>query len=175
MRKYKDPDVTGKSTNWKNWQAVFDEKLCDPCYDAHGTIYAPEEKIKYLHLRDRCKLVPMRTKKAGTATKAGIGGVDQFLKFTGKLPPNYISKDEAQAKGWNKLKGNLADVLPGRIIGGGIYHNRNKRLPEKMGRIWYEADLEYETGFRITDRILYSSDGLIFITKDHYETYYEIT
>lgn len=175
MRKHKDPNVTGNSMNWKNWQAVFDDRLCDDCHDAHGTIYAPEEKINYLHLWDRCTLVSMRTKMAGTATKDGIAGVDKFLKLTGKLPPNYISKEDAQAKGWNKHKGNLADLLPGRIIGGEIYRNRNKHLPEKADRIWYEADLEYEAGYRSSDRIVYSSDGLIFITKDHYETYYEIT
>lgn len=175
MRKQKDPNVTGNSTNWNNWQAVFDDRLCDDCHDAHGAIYAPKEIIKHLHFKDRCRLVPMRTKKAGTATKDGIAGVDKFLKFTGKLPPNYIDKNNARKNGWKSRKGNLDQVLPGRIIGGDIYHNDNKRLPEKSGRTWYEADLEYEKGFRSRDRILYSSDGLIFITKDHYETYYEIT
>ena len=134
----------------------------------------PNATIKKLHSRDRCDLVPMRTKKNGTATKYGVGGVDSYLKKVGILPPNYISKDEASANGWIKKKGNLADVLPGKIIGGDVYHNSNFRLPKQEGRIWYEADLEYESGYRSTDRIVYSSDGLVFLTYDHYKTFYEV-
>ena len=174
MRVYKDQFIKGNSVNWKNWQAIFDEKVCDECYDIHGTIYPPDEIIKRLHLFDRCNLVPMRTKKNGTATKYGVSGVDSYLKKVGVLPPNYISKKEADSKGWIKKKGNLADVLPGKIIGGDVYHNSNFRLPKQEGRIWYEADLEYESGYRSTDRIVYSSDGLVFLTFDHYETFYEV-
>ena len=90
------------------------------------------------------------------------------------MPPNYISKDEASANGWIKKKGNLADVLPGKIIGGDVYDNDDLRLPQTDERIWYEADLEYESGYRSTDRIVYSSDGLVFLTYDHYETFYEV-
>lgn len=47
-------------------------------------------------------------------------------------------------------------------------------LPAAAGRIWYEADINYDGGFRGTDRILYSNDGLIFVTYDHYRTFIEI-
>ena len=41
--------------------------------------------------------------------------------------------------------------------------------------IWYEADIDYQSGYRNTYRILYSNDGLIFVTYDHYQTFYEVT
>lgn len=56
----------------------------------------------------------------------------------------------------------------------GIYQNRNKHLPYKLGRIWYEADINYYEGRRNRHRLLWSNDGLIFVTYDHYATFYEI-
>ena len=44
----------------------------------------------------------------------------------------------------------------------------------KAGRVWYEADINYTGGYRNTHRILYSNDGLIFVTYNHYETFYEV-
>ncbi|MCI5801214.1 MAG: hypothetical protein MR014_03355 [Oscillospiraceae bacterium] len=34
--------------------------------------------------------------------------------------------------------------------------------------------MNYTWGFRGTDRILFFNDGLIFVTYDHYLTFYEI-
>ena len=86
----------------------------------------------------------------------------------------YISEAEAEAQGWKKWLGNLAEVLPGRMIGGKIYRNRDHRLPESDGRIWHEADFDYVNGYRNTCRLLYSNDGLLFVTYDHYLTFFEI-
>lgn len=55
-----------------------------------------------------------------------------------------------------------------------VYKNRDKRLPDVPERIWYEADINYSFGFRGGERILYSGDGLIFATYDHYATFVEI-
>ena len=97
------------------------------------------------------------------------------MKDTGKLPENYITKDDAIEEGWIPKEGNLADVLPNKIIGGDIYANTNGKLPDDEGRVWYEADLDYISKYRDPlSRILYSSDGLIFVTYDHYKTFYEI-
>ena len=41
--------------------------------------------------------------------------------------------------------------------------------------MWYEADINYTGGYRNGHRILYSNDGLMFATYDHYETFYELT
>ena len=53
--------------------------------------------------------------------------------------------------------------------------NYDLKLPVSQGRIWYEADINYTGGKRNRERILYSNDGLIFVTYDHYQTFYEIT
>nr|WP_294682284.1 ribonuclease domain-containing protein [uncultured Anaerotignum sp.] len=34
--------------------------------------------------------------------------------------------------------------------------------------------MNYKWGYRGNDRILYSNDGLIFVTYDHYKTFIEI-
>lgn len=60
------------------------------------------------------------------------------------------------------------------MIYGGVYQNRNEHLPIALGRIWYEADINYKSGFRGSERILFSNDGLIFVTYDHYRTFIEI-
>lgn len=90
------------------------------------------------------------------------------------LPSEYVTKNEAKRKGWEQKQGNLAEVLPGKVIGGDVYKNKNSKLPDEIGRTWYEADFDYYGGYRNDSRILYSSDGLIFVTYDHYETFYEL-
>ncbi|MCI8844429.1 MAG: hypothetical protein HFF08_09995 [Oscillospiraceae bacterium] len=80
------------------------------------------------------------------------------------LPSYYITKEEASVSGWKSWLGNLAEVLPGKLIGGTIYYNMDRRLPGESGRIWYEADFDYQGGFRNSKRLLYSSDGLVFVT-----------
>ena len=59
-------------------------------------------------------------------------------------------------------------------IGGDIYQNRNNHLPASPGRQWYEADINYKGEFRSSSRLVYSNDGLIFATYDHYKTFVEI-
>ena len=56
----------------------------------------------------------------------------------------------------------------------GIFYNKNGHLPVAPNRVWYEADINYEFGYRGTQRILFSNDGLIFVTYDHYDTFVEI-
>lgn len=65
--------------------------------------------------------------------------------------------------------------MPGKMIGGDVYQNREEKLPIESGRIWYEANINYKDGFRNRERILYSNDGLIFVSYDHYQTFYEVT
>lgn len=101
-------------------------------------------------------------------------GVADYLLSYKKLPDNYITKAQAQALGWVASKGNLAEVAPGKSIGGDVFSNREGRLPAKSGRTWREADINYISGFRNADRLLYSSDWLIYKTTDHYETFTRI-
>lgn len=101
-------------------------------------------------------------------------GVADYIKKYNRLPDNFITKKYANKRGWNPSKGNLWAVAPGKSIGGDVFHNREKKLPVKRGRIWYEADINYQGGTRGKDRILFSSDGLIYKTEDHYRTYSRI-
>lgn len=102
-----DPYLSGDSVKWKNWQSNYKEpKTCISCENRHGQIY-PYHATLYEpeHLHCRCKVVPMRTKKVGTAT---------------------------------------------------------------------EADFDFSSGRRNRKRILYSSDGLIFVSYDHAQSFYEL-
>ncbi|MGM9645281.1 MAG: ribonuclease domain-containing protein [Eubacteriales bacterium] len=105
----------------------------------------------------------------------GTNGADAYLYFYKKLPEYYVTKEFAEINRWQNKKGNLNEVLPGKMIGGDIYRNEDRKLPGSSGRIWYEADINYAGGFRGAHRILYSNDGLIFVSYDHYKTFYEIT
>ncbi len=111
---------------------------------------------------------------AGKATKKGNDGADYWLKHYNELPDYYITETEAKQLGWVKYKGNLDKVAPGKMITRGIYKNKNEHLPVENGRIWYEADINYTTGYRKDRRIVFSNDGLIFVTHDHYKTFVEI-
>lgn len=101
-------------------------------------------------------------------------GVAEYLKEYQKLPCNYITKSKAESLGWESSKGNLNKVAPGKSIGGDIFSNYEKLLPVSKGRKWHEADINYTSGFRGADRILYSTDGLIYKTTDHYDSFQQI-
>ena len=174
MRLFGDIQIRGNSTKWKNWMCMFLPTTCVPCMEKHGTIYPYDAPFDPLHIHCYCKLVPMRCMAAGKATSAKEAGVDLFLKNTGKLPVKYITKEYARTHGWKSKKGNLSDVLPGRVIGGDTYKNIDGKLPQSEGRVWYEADFDYVSGYRNDCRLLYSSDGLIFVTYDHCITFYEL-
>ena len=111
------------------------------------------------------------TQSIDELTKQSV--VVAYLKTHQKLPDYYITKKAAKSSGWEASKGNLCDVLPGRAIGGDKFTNREKRLPTQKGRNYYEADLNYNCGRRNADRVVFSNDGLIFVTTDHYKTFQE--
>lgn len=97
-----------------------------------------------------------------------------YLHTYGKLPNNYITKRDATDLGWDAQKGNLWDVTDKLSIGGDRFGNREKLLPEKEGRTYFECDINYEGGYRGSERIVYSNDGLIFYTEDHYESFEQL-
>ena len=99
--------------------------------------------------------------------------VVKYLKEHGELPEYYITKSEAKSLGWVPSKGNLCEVAPGKAIGGDIWTNRQKSLPTKSGRRYFEADLNYNCGSRNADRVVFSNDGLVFVTFDHYRSFEE--
>ncbi|MBL7576185.1 ribonuclease [Peptoniphilus asaccharolyticus DSM 20463] len=92
--------------------------------------------------------------------------VAEYIHQYGKLPSNYITKREAKDMNWS-VKDNQ-----GLVIGGDKFGNREGKLPEVPGRKYYEADLiEGYSQNRGPVRIIYSDDGFIYYTKDHYETF----
>ena len=100
--------------------------------------------------------------------------VSLYIYTYGHLPENFITRKEAEKLGWNSKEGNLWDVAPGMSIGGSHFGNYEKLLPEKKGRRYYECDIDYDGGYRGAKRIIYSNDGLIFYTDDHYESFEQL-
>lgn len=100
--------------------------------------------------------------------------VAEYLHEFGHLPPNYLTKKEAQNLGWVASKGNLWEVAPGKSIGGDRFGNREGLLPEAPGRKYYECDIDFDGSYRNAKRIIYSNDGLIFYTEDHYESFRQL-
>ena len=174
-----DRNLRGYSSKWANWMSQLTIYTCKFCIEQHGkivdiSVLGNKEEVQ-AHPNCRCVYVRMRTKTVGTATTMGYNGADAHIFYLSQLPNYYISKKQARKLGWQDWKGNLNDVLPGKMIGGDSYKNKEGKLPSAPGRVWYEADINYESGYRNRQRILYSNDGLVFVTYDHYQTFYEIT
>jgi ribonuclease T1 len=94
-----------------------------------------------------------------------------YLHTYQELPQNYITKGEASNLGWNSELRNLWDVTDHMSIGGDIFYNREGYLPSADGRTYYECDINYNGGSRGAKRIVFSNDGLIYYTEDHYESF----
>ncbi len=97
-----------------------------------------------------------------------------YLHTYGHLPDNYITKKEAKALGWVSSEGNLWEVAPGKSIGGDYFGNYEGNLPEVKGRTYYECDIDTDGHYRGAKRIIYSDDGYIYYTGDHYGTFEEL-
>lgn len=97
--------------------------------------------------------------------------VAAYIHTFNKLPSNFITKKEAEQLGWVSSKGNLWDVTDEMSIGGDKFGNYEGLLPKAKGRQWYECDVNYQGGRRGKERIVYSNDGLIYYTNDHYESF----
>lgn len=97
--------------------------------------------------------------------------VAAYIHQFGHLPDNFITKKEAKNAGWVSSKGNLSEAAPGKSIGGDRFGNYEGILPEKEGRQYYECDIDSDGGYRGAKRIIYSDDGLVYYTEDHYETF----
>ena len=156
----------------------MDMRVCHDCREKRGQIYPIDENVADeppLHYYCRCNIEILTAMLAGTATTRGEEGADYYIAYHGHLPDYYITKEDARINyGYIPGKNTVAGKMPGKMIGGNIYENDNFHLPSEPGRIWYEADINYVSGRRNTERIVYSNDGLIFVTYDHYETFIEI-
>ena len=94
-----------------------------------------------------------------------------YIHLYDRLPDNYVTKDEAQQAGWNG--GNVERYTgEGTAIGGGYFGNREGLLPKEQGRSYTECDIDTPgENSRGAKRIVFSNDGLIYYTEDHYESF----
>lgn len=165
------------SRNWVEWFAFITLRTCAYCASHHGHILSRKDSDIIwppVHENCRCQILPVPAFPSGTATEDGLNGVDYYLFTHHCLPDNYMTQEEAKLRGWKRWLGNLWGVLPGVIIGGDEYYNWDGRLPQSPGRNWYEVDIDYNGGFRNLRRIVFSNDGLMFVTYDHYLTFSEV-
>lgn len=96
-----------------------------------------------------------------------------YIRLYGELPGNYITKAEARKLGWTS--GSVERVAPGMAIGGDRFGNYEGLLPERKGRQYTECDIDtWGRSSRGAKRIVFSSDGLIFYTNDHYESFEQL-
>ena len=92
-----------------------------------------------------------------------------YLRTYGHLPPNFVTKKEAEAAGWTS--GSLEKVMPGKCLGGDYFGNYEGKLPKAKGRKWFECDINtLGARKRGPERLIYSNDGLIYYSPDHYES-----
>ena len=93
-----------------------------------------------------------------------------YLYTYGRLPENFITKSEARKLGWEG--GNVEKYAPDCAIGGDKFGNREELLPVASGRQYYECDIDtHGEKSRGAKRIVFSNDGLINYTDDHYESF----
>lgn len=96
--------------------------------------------------------------------------VARYIHIYGHLPSNFITKKEADELGWSG--GSLEPYAPGKCIGGNRFGNYEGLLPEKDGRVYTECDIDtLGADKRGAKRIVFSNDGLIYYTGDHYESF----
>ena len=93
-----------------------------------------------------------------------------YIRTYGKLPSNFITKKDAEALGWSG--GGLEQYAEGKCIGGDRFGNYEGLLPKKSGRKYTACDIDtLGAKSRGAKRIVFSNDGLIFYTDDHYESF----
>ena len=93
-----------------------------------------------------------------------------YIHTYGCLPENFMTKKEARALGWEG--GGLEAFAPGMCIGGDRFGNYEGLLPDAEGRKWTECDIDtLGADSRGAKRIVFSNDGLIYYTEDHYESF----
>ena len=116
---------------------------------------------------------PPQTETAAVDEDGEYDGKDElalYIHLYGHLPDNFVTKAEAEAAGWSG--GALEKILPGKCIGGDRFGNREGLLPKAEGRTWTECDVNTRgRKSRGKERIVFSNDGLVYYTGDHYDSF----
>ena len=144
----------------RSWNSRNASKAGDANWEAHNV-------VNYVKLKEQYRVSEL------------ANDVIDSISETGKLPSNYITKNQARTMGWSEGKA-LHNYAPGKAIGGDDFANNSGVLPSANGRSWYEADVGIDYTMSRSNpknpayRILYSNDGLIYGTYDHYNTVFKI-
>lgn len=165
-----------RSSRWQHWNTTQDVNTCEDCAEKHGRIYAIGEtpaQMPPLHEHCRCILEIMDAVEAEAACLDGEQGAPWWLFYRGILPEYYIAIDALRGLGWRSGQ-NPDKYAPGKMLFLGVYPNTAGKLPDAPGRVWYEADIDYHGGRRGGHRVIWSNDGLMFVTYDHYATFIEV-
>lgn len=129
-----------------------------------------------------CQLAPVLNQNS-TCTSSVSAAIDKdgvynsmedvalYIHIYGCLPKNYVTKAEANAMGCHSL-GRIEDYLDHGAIGGDTFYNREGLLPKKSGRVYTECDIDtWNKTSRGAKRIVFSNDGLVYYTEDHYRSF----
>ena len=152
-----------------------DTTLSQPVETVSAQAFSPETAVQ-THAATPLE-APALTSSEAPATLLDEAGsyttkedVALYIHIYGQLPGNFITKSEANALGWNG--GSLEDLAPGMCIGGDYFGNYEGLLPEADGRSYTECDIDtLGASSRGAKRIVFSNDGLIYYTDDHYESF----
>lgn len=126
-----------------------------------------EEKRQEQETEQNDGLLPALEEDGSYTSKEDVA---LYIHLYGHLPSNFITKKEAERLGWPG--GSLEPYAPGKCIGGSRFGNYEGLLPEKDGRTYTECDIDtLGAEKRGAKRIVFSNDGLIYYTEDHYETF----
>ena len=139
-----------------------------------GDTAAPSDELTLLTDEPSDELTLLTDEPEGQISEDGEydtrDEVALYIHTYGHLPANFVTKKEAEAAGWSG--GSVEKVLPGKCIGGDRYYNREGLLPDAKGRIWTECDIDtLGASSRGAKRIVFSNDGLIYYTSDHYDSF----
>lgn len=132
-----------------------------------GSDALPAQPTGSSHVSQGTQQLPALDPGGSYTTKEDVA---LYLHLYGHLPDNFITKSQARALGWDG--GALEPYAPGKCIGGDRFGNYEGLLPDAPGRTWKECDIgTLGGGSRGAKRIVFSSDGLIYYTHDHYESF----
>lgn len=150
------------------------EKATDPTTEKAPSTEAPTETTTEATKKTKATTAPTSEPSEAKIDEDGTytskDDVALYIHTYGHLPKNFVTKSEARAKGWEG--GSLEDYFPGCSIGGDKFGNREGALPKKNGRTYTECDIDTKgKKSRGAKRIVFSNDGLIYYTDDHYETF----
>lgn len=164
------------------FQTEPDNRPQTPTKPLEVTIENPVQEIPVAEMFDDDKPGEAAASKSGDLAALNRGvlqdaaevAIVQHIVQYGSLPDSFITKHEAERLGWDASQGNLRQVAPGKSIGGDRFFNREGELPNVPGRKYFEADLNYHGGHRGAERLVYSSDGLIYVTRNHYRSFQQV-